>query len=266
MAKIAVIIPVFDEGDKLTKCLAALDQQDDVDFEVYVRDNNTDNVLFTAAINEGIRNYYLDPVVEFVLLLNQDAYLKPKALATLVDFMQRQPRCGIACPVQMGANGAISWGGSLEAFPFGVHKEDIDILAGPPQETYWGNGACMLVRMQAIREVGLLDENMRFMCSDADYSFTLRSRGWSVFVVPQAHVEHVLESSAETPNPRLTSVKLRDALYFAKKWLNGQLYKDLSYEGPQLTPLGVKAEIEKLERYLMTVDAILESGLGQLLE
>ena len=49
------------------------------------------------------------------------------------------------------------------------------------EETYWANGACMMIRASLIREIGLLDRNLRFVCSDADYSFTARARGWTIF-------------------------------------------------------------------------------------
>src|SRR3989344_337923 len=250
MSKIAIIIPIFNEGDKLKKCLAAIENQQYKNVTIYIRDNNQDNILFTAAINEGIRKYYLDTDVDFVLLLNQDAYLKENTLATLVKFMQENPKCGIASPVQIAENGRVTWAGSLQAFPFDVHNCDPSVLSKPPSETYWANGACMLVRMHAIREIGLLDQNMRFICSDGDYSFTMRSRNWKVYVVPNAVVQHALEGSGANTNVWLNTVKLQDAYYFAKKWLNGQLYKELSYEGPKLTRLGIKSAIEKFERAL----------------
>ncbi len=76
---------------------------------------------------------------------------------------------------------------------------------------------------------------MKFVCSDSDYSFTLRARGWKIFVVPSAHVTHEPDGAKNYKNPMIEEQKDRDHLYFMKKWLTGNLFRDLSAEGPTLT-------------------------------
>jgi GT2 family glycosyltransferase len=105
----------------------------------------------------------------------------------------------------------------------------------------------MLLRVKMIREIGFLDKNMRFICSDSDYSFTARSRGWKVKVVHQAHVYHSAGSSGSTASTFINKIKNQDAIYFAKKWLSGDLYRSLSYEGEKLTRMKIQTAIQKLE-------------------
>ena len=102
----------------------------------------------------------------------------------------------------------------------------------------------MLLRTAMLREIGLLDENMKFICSDADISFTARARGWQCLVVPSAFVEHELGGSASTTNTWLNKTKLEDQLYFARKWLTSDVYRSLAVEGQQLTPEFVHAHIQ----------------------
>lgn len=268
MTLVPVIIPHFQEREKLRKCLAALDAQTYSPREVFVRDNTNDNILFTRAVNEGLRKYCYRDDVEHVLVLNQDAYLQPDCIGALVQFMGQTPECAVACPLQVGAaDGKISWGGvgtplrvgvparevtwggSLQAFPHGVHRCDDFGAYRAPFETYWANGACMMIRTKAVREVGVFDENMLFICSDADFSFTARARGWKVHVVPKAIAEHGLAaSSGQSINREIDLVKARDALYFARKWLSGDVYRELSWEGSSLTRIGVRKEIEKMQK------------------
>lgn len=236
---IPVLIPYYKAPDKIERCKVALSLQTHP-LEIFIRDNSEDNILYTKAMNEGIRKYLNS---EFILLLTQDAYLTPNCLQNLHRFMHNNPSCGIASPIQM-ARGQISWAGSLAAFPVGQHRL---LQLKDPAETYWANGACMLLRRSMITEIGLMDESMKFICSDADYSFTARSRGWKVFVVPDAIMEHELDGSAKTDNPWLTNVKINDVLYFTKKWLSGDLYRELSYEGDGLTSKVIKTEYYRLE-------------------
>jgi GT2 family glycosyltransferase len=77
---------------------------------------------------------------------------------------------------------------------------------------------------------------MKFICSDADYSFSARSRGWKCLVVPTAFIEHEQSGSSNTTNPWLNKIKLEDQLYFAKKWISGDIYRSLAFEGQSLTP------------------------------
>lgn len=272
MSLVPIIIPFYKEHEKLAKCRAAIAAQSHVPCEVFIRDNSDDNILFTAAVNEGLDKYCWQPGISYVMVLNQDAYMEPHCIGNLVRFMDANPECGIACPLQVaqarksmtwgGAGTAlqvsggkrVTWGGSLQAFPMGHHRCDTFASYVQPSETFWANGACMLIRTRVVKEVGLFDKNMRFICSDSDFSFSARSRGWKVFVVPDALVEHGLGASASASNPEINLVKVKDALYFAQKWLSGDLYRSLAFEGSGLTRTGVKMEVEKLQRMVAQLE------------
>jgi len=80
--------------------------------DVFVRDNSDDNIFFTAAVNEGLAKYCHGPGIDYVLVLDRDAYLQPDAIERLVDYMDGDPTCGIASPIQVGAgysHGFMGW-------------------------------------------------------------------------------------------------------------------------------------------------------------
>jgi GT2 family glycosyltransferase len=264
MPVIPVIIPFYKEHEKLRKCQAAIAAQTQPGCEAFVRDNTHDNILYTAAVNEGLAKYCYREDVRYVIVLNQDAYMHKDCVRHLVEFMDAHPECGIACPIQYaqtkppsrwgGLGSALSfeetrvvtWGGSMRAFPFGVHGVDAIGSYKEPFETHWANGACMMIRAQTVRECGLFDRNMRFVCSDSDFSFTARARGWKVFGVPKALCEHSLGASHETSNLDLQLVKARDGIYFAEKWLSGGVYRRLAWEGPDLPAGEVRQWLARL--------------------
>jgi len=234
--KVAVVIPHFQAPHALEVSMAHLHNQSDVEVEIFVHDNSQENLLFTRAINIGLRRFSYSSDYDFVLVLNQDANLHPECLCQMLHAMKQTPSAGICAPIALSADKSVNWAGSAEAFPWGRHLAyNLTNLPRELFETHWVNGACMLLRTAMIREIGLLDENMRFICSDGDYSFTARSRGWKCLVVPNAFVEHELGGSANIQNVWLNKVKLEDQLYFAKKWITGGLYKQLALEGPKLT-------------------------------
>ena len=261
MSLVPIIIPFYREHEKLRKCKAAIDAQTWRECETFVRDNTHDNILYTAAVNEGLARYCYRDDVKYVLVLNQDAYMQKDCVQRLVSYMDANPQCGIACALQYADTGGkrvVTWGGSWQAFPFGVHRKEPIENYTLPFETYWANGACMMIRVQTIRECGLLDRNLRFICSDSDYSFTARARGWKVFVVPGALCTHSLGASSAA-SPEIQLVKCRDAAYFAKKWLTGDVYRELAVEGPSLGHIAPRQFIGDMQRDIES----LERALGQ---
>ena len=247
--KIPVIIPFYKNKNQLDKCIEKLNSQENVVTEIFIRDNSDDNILYTKAVNEGLKKFVYSDDYDYVLVLTQDVYLDRHALDKLASALEDNMAIGIAAPIQIGPQQQITWAGSLSAFPWGVHN-----MAEPqytaPFKTFWANGACMLLRVSMVREIGLFDENMLFIFSDCDYSFTARLRSWDVMVVPEAKCEHYLKASISNDKPELNAVKMADQLFFTAKWINGIAFQSLDYEGQLLGPSTVQKVFSKNVRAL----------------
>ena len=245
---VPAIIPSYRSKHQLEKCIAHLKNQT-IPIEVFVRDNNNDNIYFTAAINEGIRNY-LSYRCAYILILNQDMYLEPTATEEMLRFMDSHPQCGIGAPLQLqsGNPDYVIWAGSYEAFPLGKHQHGPLSEFTQDQPILWANGTCMMLRKKLVQEIGLLDENLAFIGSDSDYCFTARSRGWQVWRIAGARGVHEHGASAAVSDPQLEILKANDMLYFGKKWLTGELYKELAYEGQTYTPETIESFMTQLKR------------------
>ncbi|CAN0508490.1 unnamed protein product, partial [Phaeothamnion confervicola] len=131
---------------ELATCVAALERQTGVTTDIFVRDNSDDNILYTRAVNEGIRKFAYSGDCDFILVLTQDAFLKENALSELVSAMEGDPSIGIASPMQVDEKGRITWAGSLRAYPWGMHNLNPDSTESP-FSTAWSNGACFLLRV-----------------------------------------------------------------------------------------------------------------------
>jgi GT2 family glycosyltransferase len=245
---IPVIIPYYRYKDQLDRCIAHLKSQT-IELEIIIQGNNNINICFTAAVNEGLRKCLVRPC-GYIVILNQNMYLEPTAVETMVTFMDRHPNCGIGAPLQIeGENPeyVISAGGQ-EAFPYGknLHGRLSDFTED--EQIHWANGACMILRKDMIQEIGLLDENYAFIGSDSDYCFTARSRGWQIWRIAGAKGIHERGSSAKISEMRIEFLKIKDMLYFSNKWLTGGLYKELAYEGKNLSLEEMNRMISDLKR------------------
>jgi len=247
---VPVIIPLFGSVDQLNKCKQHLNDQT-VPVEIFVHDNNTDNIYFTAAINKGISNY-LDSDCKYMIILNQDMYLHPNAVEEMIKFMDANPECGIAMPIQLSSKHpeTVTCAGGTQAFPYGIHLHGTLDDFGESKMIHWANGACMILRKDMIRQIGLMDENFMLIGSDSDYSFTARSRGWQVWMIASAQGIHDHGITTKTTDPKIEAIKVRDMYYFAIKWLNGNLYRDLADNGHAQTPEQIEEIINTYKKAL----------------
>ncbi len=162
--------------------------------------------------------------------------------------METDPKCGIASTIHLGVAGDVTFAGGAEAFPVGRHIVEPlgSKLYEKPFEVHWANTTCVLLRADAVIECGLLDRALKFVCSDSDYSFTMRSRGWKVVVVPTSHIQHEFGRASAVTDPYLEEVKRRDFLTFISKWLISGNYKVLALEGTRLTLEMIQERIREL--------------------
>jgi hypothetical protein len=100
-------------------------------------------------------------------------------------------------------------------------------------------GACMMVRTDAIREVGLMDERFFMYFEDVDWCYRMKQHSWSVVYVPDAPMKHVhRRESAKVGlfNTRLFA-HLTSMFRFFDKW-NTLLYRARKHRD-QLLGIGV---------------------------
>jgi GT2 family glycosyltransferase len=178
---------------------------------------NEENIGFARANNQAIRQ----SKGRYVLLLNPDTVLPPGTLGRLVQFMDRTPDAGVAGCKQVYADGRwqstchrmISLGretiialGLSRVLPQWVDYGDRPLEASEPFRVDWVGGACLIVRQDVLKQVGLLDEEIFLYAEDADLCQRVRKLGFRVYYLPQVPIAHhrgqsTLKSSDPLPVP-----------------------------------------------------------------
>jgi GT2 family glycosyltransferase len=195
--------------------------------------NNFNNRGFTVAINEAVKDAYIEGF-NYAIALNQDCYLKPDAIQKMVEFMDSHPKCFLGSIKQLSDQNEdlIIHGGTLEAYPHGKHiggfvsKGNCNVSKRMP----WANAACVIVRLSNIPDVGLMDPNFFLIGSDSDWSFTARARGFEVWYIADAVCVHEQGVSSGDASDELSKIMVRDVMYFRTKWIGSELFKELSME------------------------------------
>jgi N-acetylglucosaminyl-diphospho-decaprenol L-rhamnosyltransferase len=229
-ADLSVIIVTWNTRELLSKCLASLPAAvSGLSVETWVVDNasidstvemvraqypevrviaNRENRGWAEGNNQALEQ----SEGRFLLLLNADTEPRPGSLATLVRFLEQHPDVGACGPMLLSGDGSIQGNGrrfptfwkefldvnglrhlALGAYSrrFGWGREDFEALSEVDEVT----GACLLVRRQAVEQVGMLDERFFMFYDEVDWCFRMKAAGWRVFYVPEAQVVHHVAAS-----------------------------------------------------------------------
>lgn len=227
--QMAVVIVNFNGGPLLAECVHSV-LSSTVPVEVFVSDNgsidgsilsvqrlfgadprlqiidNAQNLGFARAANVAIRRATAD----FVLILNPDCIIRPDTLRRMLLAMQANPQAGMAgCLIrdpdgseQAGCRRSVPtpWRTLVRVahldklFPSHPRFRNFVLTSDPlpeaPAYLEAISGAFMLVRRQAMEQVGLLDEDYFMHCEDLDWCMRFRQAGWGVLFVPDVEVLH----------------------------------------------------------------------------
>jgi len=219
MTDLSIIIVSWNTLDLLDACLASIMAHSPRRrFEVIVVDNastdgsanmvrrrypdarlieNEKNVGFARANNQGIRQ----AVGRYLLLLNPDTEVRPDALETLIRFLEQHNEAGAAGARILNPDGTLQY--SCYPAPtllnewlhlFHLDRERREGMDAwdvtEPREVDVLLGACIMVRREALDEIGFLDERFFMYSEEVDFCYRLQKAGWSLYWVPQAEVVH----------------------------------------------------------------------------
>jgi GT2 family glycosyltransferase len=193
-----------------------------------VRVIESENLGLAAGWNTGIR----DTESRYVLLLNADAWLVGDALGRIVEFADARPNAAFVGPRLSNPDGTLQR--SVRGFPtlWRLATEYFFLRKLAPRSRtlnafYAGGfdhdetcevesmmGACMLVRREAIDQVGFADERFFLFSEETDWQYRLREAGWKVVFFPGAECVHVRGGSHAG---RLYRENLRGHLRFFAK-------------------------------------------------
>jgi hypothetical protein len=193
-----------------------------------VRVVESENRGLAAGWNIGIR----ETESRWVLLLNADAWLEDEALERLVELADSRPRAAVVGPRLRNPDGTLQR--SVRGFPtpWRLATEYFFLRKLAPRSSalnafYAGGfdhdsvrevevvmGACMLVRREAIDEVGPCDEDYFLFSEETDWCYRFHEAGWEVVFYPGAECTHVRGAAH---GGRLYRENLRGHLLFLTK-------------------------------------------------
>jgi len=168
----------------------------------------------------------------YVLLLNSDAWVVGDAVEKLAAFADTHPRAAVVGPRLESPDGSLQrsvrgdptvWRLATEYLflrKLGPRTRALNAFYGSgfahdePRRVESLYGAALLVRREAIEQVGLFDESFFMFSEETDWLYRFRRAGWEVWFTPEAEVVHL---GGASHGGRLYVENLRGILRFMAK-------------------------------------------------
>jgi GT2 family glycosyltransferase len=223
---LSVCLVNWNTREDLAECLASLERAcEGLEAEVIVVDNasadgsaemvrerfpwarliaNQENLGYARGNNQAIEASTGD----LVLLLNPDTVMPPDGLRQLAAFAEEHPQAGaIGCRL-VYPDGRVQQ--SCRAFPTPdiIVYEYLGLSRLFPRSRVFGKyrmswwdygdvrevdqpmGSCLLLRREALEQVGLMDEQFPIFFNEVDLCFRLKQAGWRILYTPEPSVVH----------------------------------------------------------------------------
>lgn len=218
------IVVLHWQGDDLTRaCLESLRSLTYPDYKILLVDNGSpdrsgaalgkefpeaelletgSNLGYSGGCNAGI-NYCLTKGAAWIWLLNNDTKVNPDSLGLLMKLAAETPKAGALGAAVMTGEGnqfATSGAGEIDFI-----RAKTYLRKTPPAylrclECDWLSGSNLLLRAEALNQVGLFRDDYFLYFEDTELCWRLRAAGWKCLFVPGARVEHA--GSASTRGER----------------------------------------------------------------
>lgn len=146
-----------------------------------------------------------DTPPDYIYLLNPDTEVTPGAVSTLVDTLDRFPRCAAVGSLLLNDDGSPS--GSAFRFPSigrellrGARTGGIGRLLGitsvlvddgEASEVDWVTGASMMFRAGVLKQTGLFDTAFFLYFEEVELMHRLKRAGWTIRHEPASRVHHI---------------------------------------------------------------------------
>jgi GT2 family glycosyltransferase len=165
--------------------------------EVCLIQNNS-NMGLSQASNQGIEA----TEGRYVLLLNNDTLVNAYALDAMISFLDQHPDAGATGARLLNPDGSFQAG--YGKFP--SLREELLIASGIGARIWrgypshrisrsvtvvdWLSSACLMVRRDALNQIGMLDDEYFIYADEVDLQFRLKAGGWSVYYLPDVAILH----------------------------------------------------------------------------
>ncbi len=215
---IAVVVVTYDSNSTIARCLDAIRAQTTKPSRVLIIDNaspsgfskeiadcypafeftyNGENTGFAAANNQAVALLESDASIEFVAMLNPDAFAAPTWLEEMYRAAREYPECDAFASRMMLAGSDVLADGLGDVYHISGlawrarHRKALRAEDLTGREVFGVCAGAGFYRLSALRDLGGFDVGLFCYLEDVDLSFRMQRLGRRCRYVPRAVVSHI---------------------------------------------------------------------------
>jgi GT2 family glycosyltransferase len=159
---------------------------------------NDQNVGLGRASNQGIEA----TLGKYILLLNNDTIVNGASFDAMVRFLDDHSDAGAVGGKILNPDGTIqscynNFSTLTEEFLIATRLGELfwdgypaNVNDNQVKSVGWISSACLMLRRDALNQVGLLDEEYFIYGDEADLQYRLKKAGWQVYYLPDSTIIH----------------------------------------------------------------------------
>lgn len=157
---------------------------------------NSANLGFAKAVNQGIIIAFQDKSVDNIMLMNNDLILTFGTLEMLAKTLFSLPNVGIVSPVLKHSGNLYDWGGKVNKWLGIVKHQNFAQRPKKVLEVDHVAGAAMMIKRSMLEDIGYFDETFFLYFEDLDFSLRAKQAGYKILIDPEIVADHDLSSSS----------------------------------------------------------------------
>jgi len=238
MTKVYIIVLNYNNTEDTIECLNSLMNLNFDDYKILLVDNGSDKEVFLTlrkryprieflrlSRNYGYalgNNLGIERVLneaEYVFIVNNDVVVESDVLRKMIECMEKNPAVVACQPIVKYYGSDIIWSAGTQLF-FGYPRLylknrncKIDFNFEPP---FGLVGCAMLIRVSALRDIGLLDKSLFMMHEETDWCIRAKKKGYR-FLVCNSYVYHKVSKTIGLLSKEYLYYVARNWLIVAKK-------------------------------------------------
>jgi GT2 family glycosyltransferase len=175
-----------------------------------------ENLRFAGGNNLALKKS-IDEDFDYALLLNNDTTVKQDFLSKLVETAEPDPDIGLTAgkmyyydfPDTLWFAGGKANVKFAYMRHFGIGKKDDGTFDNACTVSFL-NGACLLIKIDVLKQIGLLDEDFFLYGEDLDFCIRAQKAGFKLYYQPDSVIWHKVSKS--TP-------PIKKLIYRYKSWI-----------------------------------------------
>lgn len=260
--KLSIIITSYRNPELLKVCIDSIRKNTALpNYEIIVADSQTEELtelmmreeypeikFLPFKENVGFQHLvkaaYEKSQGEYILILNGDILVKRNSVENLFDFLEKNPRVGMAGPQLLNFNETLQYScfrfyspitilyrrTFLGKFKFAQKHLDQFLMRDfdhkSNREVDWLMGSALMTRRRAIEKVGLMDPAFKMYMEDTDWCRRFWENNFKVVYFPDAQMYHYHGRGSAGKgvlhlllSNRLTWIHIASALKYFRKYL-----------------------------------------------